>query len=106
MTIPKKKSKAIKYYLVYRLQPEKRTLYKSDISYYTIFPYKATQVSISTDRYFNLTAVCRQPHHYTNLQCGNICFILTLSTLSNFNRLFHSLFWIKLKQAVGVKGLK
>ena len=30
---------------------------------------------------------------------------LTLSTLSNFNGLFYSLFWIKLKQSVGVKGL-
>ena len=30
---------------------------------------------------------------------------LTLSTLSNFNGLFHSLFWIKLKWSVGVKGL-
>ena len=30
---------------------------------------------------------------------------LTLSTLSNFNRLFHSLFWEELKWSVGVKGL-
>ena len=30
---------------------------------------------------------------------------LTLSTLSNFIELFHSLFWIKLKQCVEVKGL-
>ena len=27
------------------------------------------------------------------------------SALSNFNRLFHLLFWIKRKQSVGVKGL-
>ena len=31
--------------------------------------------------------------------------ILTLLTLSNFNRLFHSLFWMTLKWSVGVKGL-
>ena len=30
---------------------------------------------------------------------------LTLSTLSNFIGLFHSLFWITLKWSVGVKGL-
>ena len=30
---------------------------------------------------------------------------LTLSTLSNCNRLFHSLFWKELKLSVGVKGL-
>ena len=30
---------------------------------------------------------------------------LTLSTLSNFNRLFHSLFWNELKRSVGLKGL-
>ena len=32
--------------------------------------------------------------------------LLTLSTLSNFNGLFHSLFWIKLKRSVVLKGLK
>ena len=32
-------------------------------------------------------------------------FLLTLSTLSNYCGLFYSLFWIKLKQSVGVKGL-
>ena len=32
--------------------------------------------------------------------------LLTLSTLSNFIGLFHSLFWIQLKLSVGVKGLK
>ena len=31
--------------------------------------------------------------------------LLTLSTLSNFNGLFHSLFWIKLNRSVVVKGL-
>ena len=31
--------------------------------------------------------------------------LLTLSTLSNFNGLFYSLFWIKLKWSVGLKGL-
>ena len=31
--------------------------------------------------------------------------LLTLSTLSNYSGLFHSLFWIKLKRSVGVKGL-
>ena len=31
--------------------------------------------------------------------------LLTLSTLSNFIWLFHSLFWIELKRSVGVKGL-
>ena len=31
--------------------------------------------------------------------------ILTLSTLSNFNELFHALFWIELKRYEGVKGL-
>ena len=30
---------------------------------------------------------------------------LTLSTLSNFNGLFQTLFWIKLKRPAGVKGL-
>ena len=38
-----------------------------------------------------------------------LCFltiVLILSTLSNFNGLFHSLFWIKLKRSVGVKGLR
>ena len=30
---------------------------------------------------------------------------LTLSTLSNFNGLFHSFFWIKLKRSVVLKGL-
>ena len=29
----------------------------------------------------------------------------TLSTQSNFNGLFHSLFWIKRKRSIGVKGL-
>ena len=31
---------------------------------------------------------------------------LTLSTLGNFNVLFHSLFWIHLKRSAGVKGLR
>ena len=31
---------------------------------------------------------------------------LTLSTLSNFNRLSHSLFWNELKRSVGLKGLR
>ena len=31
---------------------------------------------------------------------------LTLSTLSNYNGLFQSLFWFKLKRPVGVNGLK
>ena len=31
---------------------------------------------------------------------------LTISTLSNFNGLFHSLFWIKPKWSAVVKGLK
>ena len=30
---------------------------------------------------------------------------LVISTLSNFNLLFHSLFWEQLKRSVGVKGL-
>ena len=29
----------------------------------------------------------------------------SLSTLSNFNGHFYSLFWIKLKRSVGVKGI-
>ena len=37
---------------------------------------------------------------YVHLVC-----LLTLSTLSNFIGLFYSLFWIELKQSVGVKGL-
>ena len=28
-----------------------------------------------------------------------------LSTLNNFNGLFHSLFWDELKRSIGVKGL-
>ena len=32
--------------------------------------------------------------------------ILTLSTLSNFSRLLHSLFWKELKRSIGVKGLQ
>ena len=31
---------------------------------------------------------------------------LTLSALSNYSGLFHSLFWIDLKRSVGLKGLK
>ena len=32
-------------------------------------------------------------------------FVLTLSELSNYSGLFHSLFWIELNGSVGVKGL-
>ena len=71
---------------------------------------------------FNYTPLCnwlpmnnKTKHIYCfelePLQMTYICFFfifvfgLTLLTLSNFNGLFQSLFWIKLKRSIGVKGL-
>ena len=71
-----------------------------------ILGVQVIQSSIITCTYSNLYLKTRFKSNEDKIYRSEIRYKKTLSTLSNYNGLFRSMFWIKLKQSVGLKGLR